>query len=416
MKKRISFAELKLLCKLNGKNPADWRVEQWRRQVMYNLSENEERLIDAIRAGMKFFALFDIKDIKVNQDKSIQCEIKGEEFIILNTPAADVKFKYTTKSKSSKSAVDKKKEAYIAELEAIVKTRENCSAEVYQIQPTSNPNSGKSVSTVIALLSDVHAEEVVNPETVMGLNEYNPTVCKARLEGYFLNLVKLISHAQKNYNINEVILGMLGDFIGGWIHEELQQTNALSPLSAVAYVQGILVSGLKYLNDNLNVDKITVIGVVGNHSRLTKKNQYANATDVNLEYFMYKTIESTCNELGLKKLQFIIPQAEAAIIEVFGKRLFFTHGTNIKYGGGIGGIIVPVSRWFANTSKAFKIDFAFIGHFHQSLFTKKFCINGSVKGIDAYAVGKMLDLEEAQQAMIIFNEKRGFTQYSPIFF
>ena len=409
MKKRISFAELKLLCKLNGKNPADWRVAPQRRQVWYYLNEEEASIINNIRDGGSYGS-HNLTVEGVDERKGIKCNINGEEIVLTNVSPS------ITQSKLAKSTVDRKKEAYIAELEAIIKTRENCSAEVYQIQPTSNPNSGKSISTVIALLSDVHGDEIVKPETVMGLNEYNPTVCKARLEGYFLNLVKLISHAQKNYNINEVILGMLGDFIGGWIHEELQQTNSLSPLSAVAYIQGILVSGLKYLNDNLDVDKITVIGVVGNHGRLTKKNQYANATDVNLEYFMYKTIESTCNELGLKKLQFIIPQAEAAIIEVFGKRLFFTHGTNIKYGGGIGGIIVPVSRWFANTSKAFKIDFAFIGHFHQSLFTKKFCINGSVKGIDAYAVGKMLDLEEAQQAMIIFNEKRGFTQYSPIFF
>lgn len=407
---RVSFAELRFFCELRGVDPGRYKPQPQRKKAWITIKGDDEEYINKIRANTPFIAN-NLQFINVSENGDITVREKYAKGVRLipNTPPV-----YAESSKKS-TKPSQKTEAYIKELEDIIQTRETCAAEVYQIKPIIRPDSGKSASIVISLLSDIHAEETVKPESVMGLNEYNPEVAKARLESYFINLTKLISHAQKNYNINELVLGCLGDFIGGWIHEELQQTNSMSPLNAVSYVQGIIVSGLKYLQDNLNVDKITFIGVVGNHSRLTKKNQYANATDVNLEHFMYKTIESTCKALNLDKFAFVVPQAEAAIIEVFGKRLFFTHGTNIKFGGGIGGIIVPISRWFANTSKAFKIDFAFLGHFHQSLFTKKFCVNGSVKGVDAYAVGKMLDLEEAQQCMVILNEKRGFTQYSPIF-
>lgn len=408
---RIKVSEAELLCLIRGVEPI-FKVERYRRTVPRALNKEQFGWIDSIERNCPFVAK-GVEFISRNDNWDLTIRDRSGTVRVIQNPVSTPKD--ITHTSAAPAIPDTKRDDYIAKLEAIVKTREVCTAEVYDIIPTSNPNSGKSTSVVIALLSDVHIDETVKPETVMGLNEYNAEIGKERVESFFINLAKLISHSQKNYNINELILAGLGDFIGGWIHEELQQTNSMSPLSAVSYVQSIIVSGLKYLHSNLDVKKITFIGVVGNHSRLTKKNQYANATDVNLEYFMYKTIEATCNELGLNKLHFIIPQAEAAIIEVFGKRLFFTHGTNIKYGGGIGGIIVPVSRWFANTSKAFKVDFAFIGHFHQSLFTKRFCINGSVKGVDAYAVGKMLDLEAAQQTMIILNEKRGFTQYSPIF-
>lgn len=407
---RIKVSEAKLLCLIKGIEPT-FKIERYRRTVPRSLNEEQSKWIELIKANKPFEAR-GIEFISRNDNWDLIIKDKTGATMIIENPKA---IPIATRAALNTVLSDPKKDDYIAKLEAIVNTREVCTAEVYEINPVSNPNSGKSTSVVIALLSDVHIDETVKPETVMGLNEYNAEIGKARVEGFFINLAKLISHSQKNYNINELILAGLGDFIGGWIHDELQQTNSMSPLSAVSYIQAIIVSGLKYLHENLDVEKIRFIGVVGNHSRLTKKNQYANATEVNLEFFMYKTIENTCRELGLNKIDFIIPQAEAAIVEVFGKRLFFTHGTNIKYGGGIGGIIVPVSRWFANTSKAFKIDFAFIGHFHQSLFTKRFCINGSVKGVDAYAVGKMLDLESAQQSMIILNEKRGFTQYSPIF-
>ena len=79
-------------------------------------------------------------------------------------------------------------------------------------------------------------------------------------------MVKLTTHAQRSYhNMNQVVIGVLGDLISNYIHDELQQTNAMSPLEAISTVKSIVLSGFKYIHDNLNVDKITVVWNCGNH-------------------------------------------------------------------------------------------------------------------------------------------------------
>ena len=67
------------------------------------------------------------------------------------------------------------------------------------------------------------------------------------------------------------MLALQGDFIGGWIHDELMQTNSSSPLNAIRTVRNMILSGLKYVQDHLDVEKIHVVCISGNHSR-TQKN------------------------------------------------------------------------------------------------------------------------------------------------
>lgn len=311
--------------------------------------------------------------------------------------------------------IDSAASTRLAELESILKINSDASINVYNIEPPKSDGTGKHESVAIILFSDAHVDEVVKKESVLGLNEYDADIAKRRIDEFFVNTAKLIKHAQRSYKINRVVFASLGDGIGGWIHPELEQTNSMSPLSAISSFKSCLLSGLKYLHDNLEIDEIIFVGVIGNHSRTTMKSQFANATDTNLEYYAYTDIEDTARLMGLNKIRFIIPKAESAILELFGKRMLFTHGTNIKYQGGIGGLIVPVSRWFSRLGKALDIDMAFLGHFHQSIFTKRFVINGSLKGYDAYAFGKGLDFEPPQQTMLILHEKYGFTNYTPIF-
>ena len=86
-----------------------------------------------------------------------------------------------------------------------------------------------------------------------------------------LYVCKLVTHAQRSYNMRQVVLGILGDIINGWIHEELVQTNSMKPMEAISMAKSLIVSGIKMLNEKLNVDKITVVCVVGNHARTTRK-------------------------------------------------------------------------------------------------------------------------------------------------
>ena len=267
-------------------------------------------------------------------------------------------------------------------------------------------------NTGFLIASDWHADEVVKPSTVLGKNEYNEDIAEQRIKNFFANAIYMI----KKKPVDNLVVGLLGDMIGGYIHDELAQTNGLSPMQGVAFVKKLIISGLKAIHDELpELQKIVVVGICGNHSRTTKKLQFNNGFALNHEYFLYKDIEQTLTLLGLTKFEFVIPEGDLAYLDIYGKKILFAHGFQFKTAGGVGGIYPSMLRWFGKMNQVIKIDKAFIGHYHTSIYTKEVCVNGSLKGYDAFAMGHGLPYEEPQQTYVILNEKRGFIFYSPIF-
>lgn len=280
------------------------------------------------------------------------------------------------------------------------------------VEITAKSHSDREGSTGFLIASDWHADEVVKASTVLGKNEYNEDIAESRIKTFFANAVYMI----RKKHVDNLVVAFIGDLIGGFIHPELEQTNSMSPMAGISFVKSLIISGLKYLNDNLpDLDKITVIGICGNHSRTTKKMQFSNGFEMNHEYFMYKDIEHTVTLMGLTKFQFVIPESEFAYIDIYGKKVLFAHGHQFRTAGGIGGIYPSMLRWYSKMNQTIKIDKAFIGHYHTSIYTKEVCVNGSLKGFDAFAMGHGLAFEEPQQTYVILNEKRGFIFYTPIF-
>lgn len=286
--------------------------------------------------------------------------------------------------------------------------------EIYKISSTKTSKENKD-TTAILLLSDIHPDETVVSSSVLGLNEYNPEIARQRLEAYFINAVKLISHHQRSYVINDVVLGLIGDLISGYIHEELQQTNSMSPLEAVHFIKSIIMSGLSYFQENLDVQKIKVVCVAGNHGRTSKKIQHNNFTQMNYEYFLYKDLELMCQQLHYDKFEFIIPKCSMAIVEIYGKRYLFGHGHFFKYFSGIGGLYIPLLRWYTRIANLLNIERAFLGHWHTTVSIKEAVINGSVIGYTPFALDLGLPYEVPQQQMVLLNRLRGFTNQQSIY-
>lgn len=267
-------------------------------------------------------------------------------------------------------------------------------------------------NTGILIASDFHIEETVKASTVLGLNEFNIDIAEKRVKNYFANAIYMV----KKHSINNLVVGLLGDFIGGYIHDELAQTNSQTPMQGISTIKSWLISGLKAMHDQLpNIEKFVVVGICGNHARTTKRMQFANGFAMNFEYFLYKDIEQTLTLMGLTKFEFIIPESEFAYLDIYGRKILMCHGHQVKSAGGVGGLFPPMLRWFGKLNQTIKVDKVFLGHFHQSIYTKEFCVNGSVKGYDAYACGMGLAYEEPKQTFVVLNKKRGFITYTNIF-
>lgn len=363
------------------------------RNKRYSLNEEEMQFICSLR------------------NKDIKSYIKNETgYRVRLTPEEYEKLKKDKRPSSVEQSIVEKERQLDSLLEGLKLAGD---VELREIRIKSKKE--QRVTVPIVQLSDWHIDEVVKSKSVLGLNEYNPEVAQKRVDTLFVKMCKLIEHHQENYDITEAVIALQGDFIGGWIHDELMQTNSESPLNAIRTVRNMILSGFKYVQEHLDVDKIHVVCISGNHSRNTRKIQFANFNDVSLEYGMYKDMEEISGQIGLDKFEFIIPAAEMTVVEMLGKRMLFAHGHEFKYAGGIGGIYPSMLRWFSKVAKVFRLDIAFIGHWHQSIFTQQCVVNGSLKGYDAYAMGKGIDFQPPSQNLTLLDSKYGFCLHQEIF-
>lgn len=253
----------------------------------------------------------------------------------------------------------------------------------------------------IALFSDAHIEETVDPRTVLGLNEYSIDIAEKRIQCYFKNLVKALNEDE----VENLIFASLGDTISSYIHEELVENNSLSPLEATFKAQSLIFSGLEYIVENSTVEHIKFIGIVGNHSRTTKKIQHSNGHVMSYEWLMYKNIERQIQLTGLP-IEVEIPNSEMSILETSdGKRYMFMHGFQIKSTGNatVSGIYPALNRLSLKLDRNFHQDKIYIGHFHTCVSIPNATVNGSIIGFNAFALSNGFSYEEPAQMYELFS-------------
>ena len=261
------------------------------------------------------------------------------------------------------------------------------------------------VRYAVALFSDAHIEETVKSASVMGLNEYNVKIAKERIEKYFANLVSCLNTDKVEY----LLFASLGDTISGFIHEELSQSNELTPLEATFEAQNLIYNGLKYICDNTELKRIKFVGIVGNHSRVTNKIQHSNGYKMSYEWLMYKNIQKQAELEGLP-IEFDIPESEMAIEDTSdGKRFLFIHGFQIKGSGNgtVCGIYPSLGRLSLKYGKVYKQDKIYLGHFHSCISIPNAVVNGSIIGYNSYALTNGFAYEEPAQMYELYDTNIG---------
>lgn len=261
------------------------------------------------------------------------------------------------------------------------------------------------VRYAVALFSDAHIEETVESASVLGKNEYNVSIAETRIKNYFNNLATCINKD----HVEELIFASLGDNISGFIHDELAQTNGLTPSEATIKAQSLIYGGLKFLCDNTKLNSIKFIGIVGNHSRTTKKIQHSNGYKLSFEWIMYQNIKNMCEITGLP-IEFNIPESEMAVVDMpDGKRFVFVHGYQIKSGGNgtVCGIYPALNRLAMKWDRTFNQDKIYLGHFHSCVSIPNAVVNGSIIGFNSFALSNGFAYEEPAQMYEVYDTERG---------
>lgn len=269
--------------------------------------------------------------------------------------------------------------------------------------------SGKREATAVAMLSDLHVEERVRKSDTPSGNVYNLRVAEKRLGRCFSGVEWLINLHREKWQINNLVLWLGGDLCSGQIHEENIETSAGTPITTLLWLYPRIKSGLQQLAKT--VERVDVPCSYGNHGRDTKMPRFTTGAEHSYEWGMYQRL---ADDFKGTNVHVMANPSEHQYHSVYGKRLHFHHGHRVNYGGGVGGIMIPVNKAVAQWDKVMPSDIHHFGHFHQYIDAGNVVMNGSLIGFNGYAMGIKATPEPPQQAFYLLDSKRGKTCKSPI--
>ena len=265
----------------------------------------------------------------------------------------------------------------------------------------------------VFIASDWHIEERVDKDQVNDLNEYNLDIAAKRIEHYFESCLWVLDRERSSAKVDKAVFAILGDMITGYIHEELKEANWLSPTEAIDWIHGYLQAGIQTLLTKGKFKELIVPCCYGNHGRTDPKKMISTGAQNSYEWLMYQYLARDFRKDS--RVKFHIANGYHNYVDVFDTKIRFHHGDNISYGGGVGGITIPLNKKIAQWNKTIRADMDVIGHFHQFLTAGNFVANGSLIGWNAYAISIGASYEPPQQAYFIIRPGRGMTDSGRLF-
>ena len=275
-----------------------------------------------------------------------------------------------------------------------------------------NPTRHEAVPFLLA--SDWHIDETVNAEAMNGLNEYTLSIAQERVKAFFKCAADIIGIYKHNSDVRSLVIAALGDFASCWLHDELVETNGLTPPQAVLQMLDMWTGGIDFLLSQSVVEDILFVGTVGNHGRITKKPQAKNRAIKNYEWILYSLLARYYAAKDERRIKFQLPCGYFNWVSVFDRHIRCHHGDSIKYQGGIGGVHIPLRKAIGQWNKARRADLDLLGHWHQCERSKDYVINGSLIGYNEYAEIIKADPGKAQQCIFLLHQKYGPTGFYPI--
>ena len=308
---------------------------------------------------------------------------------------------------------------YKAALAQIDRERERADAFVSLagIKPAAKPltksvKAKKHDATAVLMLSDVHCEERVLPETVNGENDYSLDVCQLRMHELQERFLACLEHERNQADIRRVLIWLGGDFLTGHIHPDCVEVAQLSPMNATRWI----AERLRTLIDAVaaNAESVIVCTNAGNHGRSTEKNRIATELDHSWEQLMYYTL---AREERNANVRWQIAAGHLGYVDLDGFLVRTTHGHSIRYAGGVYGLALPASKAIARWDAGRKANLTIFGHYHSWGWVRgaRYIANGSVIGHSAYAERVASPERPCQGMAIIDHGRREVTRAYPLF-
>jgi hypothetical protein len=269
--------------------------------------------------------------------------------------------------------------------------------------------------TPTIVYSDIHHGEVVHHAEVGGVNHFNMAISRNRVKRVTERVVHMVDNVLTPSTYHQIVVGLGGDMVTGNIHDELRRTNQEPIFPVILDLVDIFQGVIKSLKKRFG--KVFVPCVVGNHGRLDKKPTCKKGVQDNFDWLFYKMLEFSFSDD--KNVIFQVSESFLNRYVIHDTRYMQTHGDQFRFGQGISGIATPLALGSHKLRKQLatiegwtgidsEYDILVVHHFHQLMWLRDIVVNGSIKGMDEYAMKKQFPYEPPQQAMW-FTTDRGLT-------
>jgi hypothetical protein len=282
------------------------------------------------------------------------------------------------------------------------------------------PTSQAVSESLILLLSDWHAYEVVRKERVLDLNEYNADVMAGRAYRV-IHGVRSIAQKMRagGWRFPKLVVAANGDMISGTIHEVERHSDAPNVIQAAIGCGLLLAQSLRDLAAVF--EDVTVYGTSGNHGRLPDHKRVSQKDPSrSWDYLIYSIARQSL--AGVKNVKFVLPDSYAVVYEVEGWRVYQGHGHDIKswqsipfYGISRAATGLNALRVAAGSP----IHYFLFSHFHNpgsiTAPGSEYFVNGSLIGGTEYAVNGLGRADRPCQWLLGVHRDHGVTHRWPVY-
>lgn len=266
----------------------------------------------------------------------------------------------------------------------------------------------------VLMLSDLHLDEVVDIDEMMGMNAFNREIAHRRFENVINGTVDLLTKYTAGVKIIGITVALNGDIITGSIHDELDRTNEAPVSASIVHWIPHLVSGIKHLADTFG--HVFVPCTDGNHDRFYKQTPYKQRAESSLAWIIYNSVADAFRDDN--RVTFQITKSADQLYDLYDTTFLQTHGDQFRSAGGVGGLYPSMLKYILRMHDLYSarkrdFDYILLGHHHQNLWGQDFVMNAALKGYDEYAKGHGFKYVLPSQQLFTVTPERGMgTQWT----
>lgn len=277
-------------------------------------------------------------------------------------------------------------------------------------KPVRVKTSRKTINeTVVAMLSDEHADSVIIPEQVGNLERYNFPIALRRAEEYVDTVIQYTQSTLNRYKFKRLCILAIGDHSSGEIHGAKMHSeyrNQFRNSLAIGQMHALMFRDLAP-----HFESIDVLYLSGNHGRRSKKKDFHGARD-NWDYLIAEIARMHCG--NIENINFLIPDSFSACLDIEGWGFGASHGDEVRAWNGIPwyGIERRTRRLGALSAlRDHRIHYYTFAHFHnmatQATLDGETIINGAWPATDPYSYEGLAIYSEPSQWLFGVHHKRG---------